>query len=92
MIQADLSVFAEGPITRALADDDDEEGEDPGGFIPGGRCVRCGKPLRGGGLPVAFVGLCCWDCYHKPLGRRDGRADASRDAAAERNCGYGARR
>jgi hypothetical protein len=89
--QIDLSSFAEGPNPRPLAADDDE-GEDLGGVVPGGRCSRCGKPLRGGGLKaLGWPGRVCWNCFHKP-GRRDGRADASRDAAAERNCGYGARR
>lgn len=81
---------------------DYEPGGDPpgrGGVRPeeplprgGRRCARCGRPLGGGGLDVAFVGRVCWDCYHKPMGRKDGRGDLSSDAGAERNVGYNLRR
>ncbi len=92
MRQIDLSSFAEGPNPRPLAGDDDE-GEDLGGVVPGDRCSRCGKPLRGGGLKViGWPGRVCWDCYHKPMGRRDGRRDLSSDASGERNVGYNWRR
>ncbi|MDD3566579.1 MAG: hypothetical protein PHN90_13035 [Methanothrix sp.] len=65
----------------------------PAPAIPGRgrRCARCGRPLNGGGLEVAFVGLCCWDCYVKG-GRKDGRSDLSSDAVGDRNSGYNWRR
>jgi len=91
-MQSDLLSFAEGPKPRALACDDDADDEHLGGYVPGGRCARCGKPLRGGGLMVAFVGFCCWRCFHEPMGRRDGRVSASSDPSGERNCGYNWRR
>ena len=90
--QSDLFNFAEGSLPPRGGDVDDE-GEDPGGVVPGGRCSRCGKPLRGGGLKVmGWPGRVCWSCFHKPMGRRDGRGDLSSDAAGERNTGYNWRR
>ena len=86
MRQVDLLSFAEGSRLPPRGGEDEGE-EDLGGVVPGSRCSRCGKPLRGGGLKViGWPGRVCWNCYHKPMGRRDGRGDASRAAAAERNC------
>ena len=86
MRQADLFDFASGPRPRQDEVDDEDEAEGLPVHQWGKRCVRCGRRLGGGGLWVSGWGLCCWDCYHKPMGRRDGRGDASRVAAAERNC------
>jgi len=96
MIQADLFSFEEGrsPSSRGFAEDHDDEGELSRSPPPGGRgrkCAKCGRPLNGGGLELLGFGLVCWNCYHQG-GRRDGRADASSDAAGERNSGYNRRR
>jgi len=94
MIQADLSSFAEGALPPRGGDVDDEgdlfRSPPPGGR--GRKCAKCGRPLNGGGLRAAGWGLVCWSCFHSNLGRRDGRADASSDAAGERNSGYNLRR
>lgn len=90
MRQVDLLSFAEGSRLRPGGGED--EGEELPVHTWGRRCARCGRPLGGGGLDVAFVGRVCWDCYHKPMGRKDGRGDLSSDAGAERNVGYNLRR
>ena len=90
--QCDLFDFASGPRPhRDEVDDEDEVA--PLAEYRGRRCARCGKPLRGGGLKVmGWPGLVCWDCFHKPMGRRDGRRDLSSDASGSRNSGYNLRR
>jgi len=92
--QSDLFSFEEGrsPSSRGFAEDHDDEGEELPVHTWGRRCAKCGRRLGGGGLVVVGYGLCCWRCFNSTTTRRDGRGDASRDAAAERNCGYGARR
>jgi len=95
LMQSSLFAFEPGRSpSRGYPDaEDHDEDEILGGFIPGGRCSKCGHPLRGGGLKVmGWPGLLCWDCYHSNLGRRDGRNDLSSDASGERNTGYNWRR
>lgn len=87
MIQYDLFSF-EAKTDHRRSAEEEQYCSAPATPGRGRRCARCGRPLNGGGLPVAFVGLCCWDCYHKPMGRRDGRRDLSSDASGERNVGY----
>ena len=90
MIQYDLFSFEAKTGHRRNVE---EEQDCPALATPGRgrRCARCGRPLNGGGLEVAFVGLCCWDCFMKG-GRKDGRGDLSSDAVGERNSGYNSRR
>lgn len=94
VIQSSIFHFEEdAELLRREFGEDRDEGEILGGFISGGRCSKCGHPLRGGGLKVmGWPGLLCWNCYHSNLGRRDGRGDLSSDAKSERNVGYSARR
>jgi hypothetical protein len=89
--QSDFSHFAEGAHHPRGGDVDGGEGDSLPVHLWGRRCARCGRRLGGGGLYSLGWGTVCWECYHKP-GRRDGRADASSDAAGERNSGYNLRR
>ncbi|MDD3566636.1 MAG: hypothetical protein PHN90_13320 [Methanothrix sp.] len=89
--QADLFNFAEGSLPPRGGDVDDE-GEELPVHTWGRRCAKCGRRLGGGGLEVVGYGLCCWRCYNSTTTRRDGRGDASSDAAGERNSGYNLRR
>ena len=85
MRQADLFDFAEGHRPYQDEADDGDEAEVLPAHQWGKRCVRCGRRLCGGGLWVSGLGLCCWVCYHKPVGHRAGRGGLSRDANSERN-------
>lgn len=91
-LQTSLLHFEEGATPPRPEVEAEFEGENLAGYVHGGRCSRCGKPLRGGGLKaVGWPGLLCWNCWHQG-GRRDGRADLSSDASGSRNSGYNLRR